>query len=275
MKVVFSFWNTTGNVLVKATNWYNPKFHLYSWVLAVNEAAKHFDEVELVTDSISIPLFEKLNLPFTSIRTDLDELKDYDKGFWALGKIKAYQIQDKPFIHIDNDVILTKPLSDTFLNADFFCQNPEDGGWFESAYLNEINVINSRASYFPKSWGKVNHADCMGIYGTNNMEFNQEYCKQAFELIDNNKEFWEDITNKGSYCIIFEQYIVACVANQMGIKTTYMTNLMDKEVMTEMGYVHIWGGKKERKWFKHIKKIVKKEYPGEYGIINYLIEKSH
>lgn len=91
-------------------------------------ASKHFDEVELVTDSVSWIEIEKLRLPFTSVKTTLDNIPDTFKGFWALGKLYAYAVQDKPFIHIDNDVILWEKLPDWALNAPLLVQQEETDG---------------------------------------------------------------------------------------------------------------------------------------------------
>ena len=43
----------------------------------------------------------------------------------ALGKLIAYSIQDGPFVHIDNDVFLWKPLPQELLQAPVFAQCPE------------------------------------------------------------------------------------------------------------------------------------------------------
>ena len=58
MKAVFSYWSTTENSLINATNWINPKYQLYSWVIAINQARKWYDKVEIVTDSLALPLFQ-------------------------------------------------------------------------------------------------------------------------------------------------------------------------------------------------------------------------
>lgn len=270
-KAVFSYFPTTNDLSLEAKHWYNPRFHLYSWVLSVNMSRKWFKEIELITDSISAKMFvDELKLPFDSVKTIFDDFK-VDKEFWALGKIKAYQVQDKPFIHVDNDCILFNPLYESVLKSQIITQNPEDGAWFTSAYGGLVEWFDKYAEFKPKSWNKSDYAPCMGVYGTNNMEFNQEYCKQVFEMIEKNPKFWSKITNKGSYCIVFEQHMLANVSEDLKIPISYLSNPFDYAVLEKIGYTHIWGGKKEKIWFDKISNLCKVYFPKQYNIINELI----
>ena len=271
MKAVFSFWNTSGNALIEATNWINPKFQLYSWTLAVTQAAKFFDEVELVTDSSSLEIFKKLDLPFTSIRTDLDELDRYPKSFWALGKIKAYQIQDKPFVHIDNDFICFQKPSEEFLNSELGFQNLENNDWFELGYRGQVSNLSLNGVGLPQSWGNCEEAFNFGIYVCNNLDYNQRYCEESFQLVNNNKELIQNSGHPGLYCVIFEQYIGATVAKDMNIKPFFLSENCDHNEIERQGLIHIWGAKKDLNWFNNLEKIVRNEYPDKYEIINNLI----
>jgi hypothetical protein len=268
MKAVFSFWNTSGNALIKATNWANPKFQLYSWVLAVNQAARFFDEVELITDSESVPIFEKLGLPFTSIRTDLDELKNYPKSFWALGKIKAYQVQDKPFVHIDNDFIMFLKPPTWFLESRIGFQNTEDGNWFEGAYRGQFNNLNENGKGLPESWGLVNEAFNFGIYSCNDMEYNRKYCEEAFQLVNNNTELILETGHPGLYCVLFEQYIGATTAKLLNLEPTFLSKECNHKDIEKLGLIHIWGAKQDNTWYENIEKIVRNEHPKQFDIIN-------
>lgn len=268
MKAVFSFWNTSGNALIKATNWANPKFHLYSWTLAVNQAAKFFSEVELITDSESLPIFKELNLPFTSIRTDLDELNKYPKSFWSLGKIKAYQLQEKPFVHIDNDFIMFMKPSEQFLNAQIGFQNTEDGDWFENSYRGQFTNLSDNGKGLPESWGLVNEAFNFGIYSCNNMAYNKKYCEEAFQLVDNNKDLILSTGHPGLYCVIFEQYIGATTAKLLNIEPSFLSKECNHSDIERQGLIHIWGAKHDNTWYNNIEKIVKNEYPKQFDIIN-------
>lgn len=272
MKAIFSFFDTTGEPLKSSQHWLNPKFFLYTWVLTVHQASKYFDEVELVTDSKCKKLFEQLNLPFSNIRTDLDEVLVYPKELWALGKIKAYQIQDKPFIHIDNDVILFDRLPDRLLNAPIGFQNIEADEWFDHSYKGQVDNLTYSGENLPKSWGCSKHAVNCGIYICNDLNYNREYCNQAFELVDNNLPLIMNTGHAGLYCVIFEQYMASNVSHYMGIKEELLSENHRNEEYDKYKYVHIWGEKRNLQWFEMIETIIKRDYPNYYNLIETLVK---
>jgi hypothetical protein len=268
MKAVFSFWKTTDDTLIVSRNWLNPQFHLYGWVLAVHYASQLFEEVEIVTDSESLPLFEKLELPFTSIRTDLDELKDYPKNMWCLGKIKAYQIQDKPFVHIDNDFFLMRGIPTPALQSELCFQNMESGLWFESYYGKQFDEINRRVP--PKHFGNVRYALNTAFYWCKNLDFNREYTKVVFEVTDSNLDFLKTrLVDGGQYCVLVEQYIASVVVNYMKLNyNTLTTEENFEKSMYNHDFVHIWGAKHSVYWFEKIERIVQKNFNRHYKLIN-------
>ena len=67
-------------------------------------AKTYYGRVEFVTDELGYDLSSILKLPFT--KTDVLSFKHVDDKFWAYGKLKAYELQEEPFLHIDNDVFL-------------------------------------------------------------------------------------------------------------------------------------------------------------------------
>ena len=277
MKAVFSYWSTTENSLINATNWINPKYQLYSWVIAINQARKWYDKVEIVTDSLALPLFQKLKLPYTEIHTVLDELIDYDKKLWALGKIKAYQIQDEPFIHIDNDVFLLEDSLNKFKNERIVCQNIENGHQYKGYYEplinileeNEVNILDKDG--LPQYWRLTENSPCMAIYLCNDLRFNEEYCRVVFNFVDVNKKLLEDlersITVPLCYSVIFEQYLAGQVAEQLRVPITPMCENSNLAALEKLGYVHLWGGKRNEEWYYYTEKIVKRDYPEQFEII--------
>jgi hypothetical protein len=286
MKAVFSFWSTTEDSLVNARNWFDPKFQLYSWVLAINQAKKWYDRVEIVTDSLALPIFEKLKLPYTEITTVLDELIDYDKASWALGKIKAYQIQNEPFVHIDNDVFLLQDILKPFENESIVCQNIENGFQYKSYYepmlemLEEsgVNILNKDG--LPQYWRLTEDSPCMAVYLCNDLRFNEEYCRAAFNFVDTNEKLLynleRSITVPLCFSVIFEQYLAGQIAWELGVPITPIcptridfegnpyANFLELE---GRGYVHIWGAKRNEEWFKNLEKIIKRDYPEQFEII--------
>ena len=272
-KIVYSLWTKpSGNILENTVNWYSPKSQLLCLALTVLKSKEFFKEIELVTDSEGWEIIKKLNLPFTSVKTILDDIPKEQHGFWALGKIYAYKAQDKPFVHLDNDAILWKGLPDWALNSEVFVQNTEDEKWFEDVYMPEVNHANQTLKYFPPNWNITKEAFCTGIFGGTNIEFIQEYCNEALRFINDkkNKSGWESITNKGSYCIIFEQYILACIAQNKKANVTFFDKHLIKENLENLGYTHIWGAKKEAGIEKILEDSLKKHYPEYVEQVNKL-----
>ena len=246
---MYSLWTKpSGNILTNATNWYSPKAQMACLALSVIISKRFFSEVELVTDSEGWEIIESLNLPLTSVRTILDKIPEYHSGFWALGKIHAYKAQNQPFVHLDNDAILWKGLPKWVLSAPVFVQNTEDKDWFHRVYSPEIKHANKVLSYFPKNWGVTKEAYCTGIFGGTDLSFIQNYCDEALKFINHkyNQNAWKTIENKGSYCIIFEQYILACLAQYYKKDTVFFDKFLDKNRLRDLGYTHIWGGKKDK-----------------------------
>jgi len=277
MKAVFSYWSTTEDSLINATNWFNPKYQLYSWVIAINQARKWYDKVEIVTDSFALPLFQKLKLPYTEINTVLDELIDYDKKSWALGKIRAYQIQNEPFVHIDNDVFLLENVLKKFENERIVCQNIENAHQFKNYYEplintleeNEVNILNKDG--LPQYWRLTEDSPCMAVYLCNDLRFNEEYCRAVFNFVDVNKELLahleRTITVPLCYSVIFEQYLAGQVAEQLKVPITYIGDYSNFAELEKLGYVHLWGAKRNEEWFNLVEIIVKRDYPEQFEII--------
>jgi hypothetical protein len=74
----------------------------------------------------------------SAVSTEIDTLDSVDAGWWALGKLVAYSLQDRAFVHLDADVFLWKPLPTRLISAPVFAQCPERHGlgdsWREEAF---------------------------------------------------------------------------------------------------------------------------------------------
>lgn len=64
-------------------------------------------------------MIDDLKLPYTKVHVVLDELNDYHKNLWAIGKIRTYQLQEEPFIHIDGDVLFGNRLTGYLENGNY------------------------------------------------------------------------------------------------------------------------------------------------------------
>jgi hypothetical protein len=209
MKIIQSFWTGGNSSEIPSCGWYSEKYHLLGWILSVNQLVKYYDEVELVTDRFGYDLLiEKLQLPYTDVHVVLDELNSYPKDLWALAKIKAYQMQKEPFLHIDGDVFVWERFSDELLNANLVAQNIETTSDY---YRTMWADIRPHLTHLPASMELFdqsihNKAYNMGIFGGNNLAFLQQYCKASFDFVDKNQENFANI-DQFNFNIFFEQVL--------------------------------------------------------------------
>jgi hypothetical protein len=98
MKIIQSFWTKpflqSPDLQDSRMNggWPARKYNYFSWALSCLQLCRYYQNVELVTDDLGkFILIEKLKLPYTSVKTELNRINDYNAGLWALGKICAYR----------------------------------------------------------------------------------------------------------------------------------------------------------------------------------------
>src|SRR5262245_5668599 len=126
MRTVWSFWSRP-HYADSHRMWISEKHHLLAWVLSVETARQHYPDTVLYTDSDGARLLvDALSLPFRCVSTTLDALADRDVAWWNLGKLCAYRAQEEPFLHIDSDVFLWRPLPAETAAGAVIVQNPEE-----------------------------------------------------------------------------------------------------------------------------------------------------
>lgn len=287
MKAIWSFWSKP-YLDARKKIWYSEKQHYLSWILSFQQARKFFSKTLLVTDDFGVKLLlDGLHLEFDEVSTSLNGLRDRDSKWWALGKIYTYACQKEPFIHIDHDVFLWKPLpvnSDTVL----FAQNPE---YFEigaSFYMPEQveSLMNIYGGWLPEEWawyrssGLPQRAESCGVFGGYETEFINYYANLAIEMINHpaNKTVWEVLEDKVERNILVEQYLLsACIEyykNQqderyLSIDINYLFNSMDDAFhpveAAEAGYTHLIADSKKNKALANdLERRVKHDYPEVY-----------
>jgi hypothetical protein len=239
------------------------------FALSLHFSKKWFKEVHLVTDKKGKELIDAYGLEFTNVSIELeDALADIDKKNWALGKIYACKVQDKPFIHIDNDVILFKPLPDTFLSRDAAFQNNELHTWHRF-YGGMIDF--DRDNYkTPPVWYKFptneegDSFNC-GVIAFNRIELVQEWWDEALKYanyIDGIGGYSEGTINISS--LIFEQHFVSSLCNHYGVSVGFLTDYYEhwehnthhiNDTLAErLGYTHLISQTKRE---KHVEDKVK------------------
>lgn len=278
MEIIQSFWSKGSNFIDDSSGWLSPKFHWLSWILSANQLVKYHKNVVLYTDQKGKEiLVDKLHLPYTKVHVVLDELDKYHKNLWAIGKIKTYQLQDKPFIHVDGDVFVWDKLDRSFQNSQLVTQNLErTTEYYRTMWDNigqKLHFIPSEISRFNSN---INNLACnMGIVGGSNLSFFKEYTECSFDFVDKNKRVW-DVIDAFNFNIFFEQVLFYEMASNKQIKIDFLfndvpndnsyTGFGDFDKVPQKTYLHLLGFYKKNPTVCRMMEIyVMKHYPSAYN----------
>jgi hypothetical protein len=223
VRAIWSFWSKPYQA-GQGFHWREPIHHLLAWGLSLRLAQAHYPETVLVTDRPGRALLiDRLGLPFTHVSTDLDQLREADPCWWALGKLVAYSLQDRPFVHIDTDVFLWQPLPDRLTSAPVLAQHRETYRVADEQYgVRVVEGAFARAGLsLPAEWGwsrscdaRRFHAANCGILGGTNVSFIQCYARLALDLVLNPRHaaVWAAVPDRASLNVTVEQFLLpACL----------------------------------------------------------------
>jgi hypothetical protein len=293
MKIVQSLWSKPGtDVEFSEKNkcgWSGKKYNYFSWALSCLQLKKYYSEIELVTDQQGEDLLiNKLELPYTNTINVLDQINGYHHGLFALGKIYAYGIQTKPFIHVDSDVFIWEKFNDRLEKAPLLCQSKEEGEFYNRYYSNVFYSMLKSFVFFPNAFDssitKNNGIQAInaGIIGGINLEFFANFSKKAFEFIDKNIDHIKKIDVHQSN-MIFEQFLFRALAEQgeipiqyLSVGDTFLTDILDfTGVPSKRKYIHIYSGHKQVSYFLDcLEYRLQRDYPKYYYRIIHLLKTS-
>lgn len=289
-RVVWSFWSEPFR-RDQPSIWLSKKHHFLAWVLSVEEARKHYPKTALVTDDAGArQLIDGIGLEFDSVSTDLNVLQQGNPKLWMLGKLHAYRAQTEPFVHLDYDVFLWKPLPEIVAGASVFAQNPEffafdDSRWW---YRPEFyyQQVRQHQGWLPPEFKwyveqQGTHAACCGFLGGNAVGFLRHYADTAIHFIEhpNNQEIWSRIDDIGRDNTLFEQYLLcACIAYHNAQETSAFRDVdirylfasseeafFSPQKAKQVGYTHLLGGAKRNPvLLDRLEKRVARDYPQHY-----------
>ncbi|HEY2048778.1 MAG TPA: DUF6734 family protein [Caulobacteraceae bacterium] len=257
---MWSFWSRPHRLYYHRL-WRSERAHLLCWALSVAEAARHFEEVCLVADEAGAELLTgRLGLPFAQVSTELEALnrEGADPLWWVLGKLTAYAAQKAPFVHLDADVILWKPLPARLLYAPVLAQNPEHFD-FEDQSLYRIDAfmraIGDLGGWLPPAWRRYaatrgRAAACCGILGGADAGFISRYARSAIDIIGDprNQAAWERIGAVRDNILVEQYFLAACLdagASGRPVRVEYLfpssTDAFDPQQAERTGFTHLIG----------------------------------
>jgi hypothetical protein len=224
---------------------------------------QNFGEVNLITDSESLPYFK--DIKFDNITLELDNTpKEYNET-WSISKLYAYKSIAKkgdPFIHVDYDVILWKGIEDYYKKVDMFAQHIETDSydWYEVE-----KVKNNCHNLYMMQKIEVNDAINVGVIGGTDLEFLYNYSDSALSLILDplNKNFWinyQDFIKPWCKATILEQYYLAVCAKYYNkkIETIFTNKWPSPKEAKDKQYTHFMGAKSEQFLKNKIELIIDK-----------------
>jgi hypothetical protein len=247
-RAVYSFWSNPSNDEHVGFN--SEEAFINCLYLSVLYSKKHFKEVVLVTDNAGKKmLIEKYQIPFDSCSTELNELATENKKHWSIGKIKACAVQKKPFVHIDNDVILFKKLPAQFLMSPVGFQSFE-GNFFSQYYSFCMDDLKLNWNESPKWLDSSDYTayNC-GIMLFNDLRVLDEWYLHAKKYINYvDKKLLEGFDFGGHLpCLIFEQVFIKHLLNLYKIPVIFLSSFynneniqcIDDDLAAKLGYTHL------------------------------------
>lgn len=184
-----------------------------SWALSCLCLRKYYDEVALYADEQGKHLLiDLLHLPYTEVNVVYDETLCLPQH-WSYAKVKTYSLQTKPFLHIDGDIFLFKPIPEEVINAPLIAQSKEIGTEYYRQMMDRILQESALTlpEYLEDGLKEASIASYnMGVFGGNDMEFIHAYCEEALAICDTNKS----ICLNGNFNLLFEQMLFAYKAKK-------------------------------------------------------------
>jgi hypothetical protein len=275
MRAVWSYWSKP-YVQSRGYSWRSHLHHWLAWGLSLRLASEHYPETMLVTDRAGKALLvDSLGLSFTHISTELESLRNVDPSWWALGKLMAYSMQQEPFVHLDTDVFLWKPLPSDMMNASLFAQSPEQHStlveWcaprqIECAFAQyDLSLPAEWEFTRSRSLESYPEANC-GILGGNRTDFIRYYADLAMDLVMNSAyaRAWAVLSNKHNLNTIIEQFLFAACfefhrshpeSPFRGMNIRYLFSstgeALDPESAARAGFTHLWADAKRDSIIAH------------------------
>jgi len=291
MKFVQTFWIDEGkNGLEDSFGWCSAKYHIMSWALSCLQLNKFHSDVELITDTRGKELLiDQLKLPYKNVRIELDDLDfEADPRLWVMKKMYSYTLHGEPFLNVDGDVYIFKPIPDEILSGDLIAQNIEQD--FEY-YKELVNLVDNNFEYIPSAIKTLNISSepikgCnAGVLGGNNFQFFSGYYHLVQRFVTENKNEINQLTatQMVNFNAIVEQYIFYCLSNDLEIKVNYLFDTVYDPAFEGFAnfhylpkntpYIHALGDYKKNGWIcDQLANRLRIDYPEYYNIIINLTE---
>lgn len=228
--------------------WYTEKHFWIGFALSVYFSSKWFEKVAFYTDNTGSMMASFFGIEFNEVHSDFNSL-DLPASLWSIPKIHAIARQQEPFLHIDSDVFLTKPLSQSYLTAQVLAQSYEHPR-SKSLYEFGLRKLKGDEFYLTEDFRrgvynrtKFTPVNC-GIVGGNNIWVFRKYTEQVLEMVETNFLKFEDVPTH-EYCVTLEQWFLSAFCHLYRMPVTVL--LRDIKDADRIGYKHYIAARKRDK----------------------------
>ncbi len=284
MKIIQTFWtgpytNNDKDILHMQAGWLSAEYHWMSWALSCLQLKNVYGQAELVTDALGREvLIDRLKLPYTNVSTALEgRLDGYPPVLWSLAKISTFAAQEEPFLHFDGDVFVWQQFEDRILQAPLLAQNIEVNLSF---YRNMLDDITEKLPLIPALLQKAAAATDIyavntGVFGGHDLRFIKDYCRQAWQFVDDNKDSLHQLIRPDQLNFIFEQCLLYYLAEQQGVQPVCIVeDLIDDPAymdfarfadVPDVPLIHTVAGYKKMAFTcEHMARRLRNDYPDVY-----------
>lgn len=164
MRVIQSLWTLPPTYWLKRS-----AFLIQAYSICL---ARQFHPLHLACDRRGARIARFFGWEFDGIDTCLERFDTAGlERIWALGKIQTMLCQNEPAIHIDGDVLLSKPLPASFLAAPIVAQSQD----FPAYYRSPLMRLARNIAGLPAHWTAYN----TGIMGGADLGAVQAWCRSS------------------------------------------------------------------------------------------------
>ncbi len=225
--------------------------------LAANLATRAFAETEFVTDKRGAEIAARLGWPFGQVRAALEDWPSEGlTHIWALGKLVACALQEKPFVQFDGDVLMFKPLPKRLTRHRLLAQSPDFPHYYTSREMQAAQALAGFAS-----GGAAYNA---GLLGGNDVALVRAYAWAGLDLA---QKFRGCPLNGTATSMIIEQYQLGVFSRRVGVEVgTLLPIAPTRKQVAKAGYAHLTGGaKREDKWIAKAEARLAADFPEAYA----------
>lgn len=219
-----------------------------------------FQKVNFVTDNKGAEIATALGWRYHKISTKLHDLCPVNlRHIWAMGKLYAIALQTEPFCHLDNDVLLFKPLPPRILDAQMFAQSKDKHLYYGSRSMQQA----IKACLL----GRLQLPYNTSIIGGQNVQLLHLYGVRSFGAC---RRFEGSDIDGTTISMAVEQSWLGSFAHKKGIKIEELLplNFTDEDA-EKVGFSHLIGRSKHRPEIQaRCEARLSKDFPDEYRKFN-------